>query len=193
MTRILRALGFEEVETEDGLKRTLSAIAARAEAAGPKELRCSPFQGCCIRMSLDAVGQPESIAITLDSPPQPVLPFHIAGEHVSAFSCLDGKPLCPFVFRSSASPELLTLVPVSLFGFVVERSDSAGEPCLEPAGRATRFSGFITSAQTRENKVSGKPVAISSLWAPGLCMTLLGEASPPGAAVGGIADVYANP
>lgn len=205
----LDAIGFQQTADEEALLALLNTVIDGAIRTDPSKIVCKPFEECTLTISLGTNGQPKHIDISLGGIPQTCLPYkfenHGNETFVSAFTCIDGKPITPIWFwtlTDAIAPdlELGKIVFGEIQGFAktfeaVETDiDDMWVRALECEDRV-EFQGVALSVNEHSNFITKRIVTLCRVNLPGIVIPVCmqGRASiVPGMMIRGVGVFYGH-
>jgi len=196
MPNRLEAIGFQDIAGVETLLSVLNTLTECAIRTDPSKIVCKPFEECAIVISLGTNGQPKHIEISLGGIPQTCLPYkfdHYNEETlVSAFTCIDGKPIAPIWFwtttetlASNAEMGKIFLCEIQGFARTFEEVETDINDLWVNAHDSEgnlEFQGVVLSVKEDTNIITKNIVTLCRIYLPGIvipvCMQGRGNIEP---------------
>ncbi|HWP31565.1 MAG TPA: hypothetical protein VNK96_07575 [Fimbriimonadales bacterium] len=205
----LNAIGFQDTSDEEALLSVLNTVIESAIRTDPSKIVYKPFEECMLTISLGTNGQPKHIDISLGETPQTCLPYkfenHGIETFVSAFTCIDGKPITPIWFwtpTETIDPDLVVgkVVFGEIKGFAetfekVETDIDDMWIRAPESGNCVEFQGVALAVNEHSNFITKSIVTLCRINLPGIVIPVCMQGRTniePGMIIRGVGVFYGN-
>jgi hypothetical protein len=186
MPDYLKAIGFDDVDSESALQSTLAELAAKSRKVEDGSLVSRPLDTCQVRLHVDQNGHIDWFTIELDGPEQTLVIYKADevkphGWLIRAFTCIECRPVAPISAITEALPLEFSL-PRTYFtrltGIVNTIEPTNAHPgdiaFGQPGPDGTMdFLGILLSQEAAVNRHTGCEVKLATIAMPALILATI--------------------